>query len=225
MTERALQSSRGQPASISPPRSGPLRPSGTARLPSAPREIAQVIIHFTREGEDHLVADPLHEGDAAYLATVVMGLSNPAPATARCLVPAATPGILALSDCPFHSLPQRAPELMCHINQSFIDGLLRGLGNKTVSAAGLQVGRRLRLAPCAGPLEGDCVLLTSATRVQAFRAARCWFQGRGNPGSGWPPGLASGGGGPRGGPWPWCRSSSPSAALTLQGLTQLLTLS
>ncbi len=142
---------------------------------------------------------------------------TPAPATARCLVPAATPGILALSDCPFHSLPQRAPELMCHINQAFIDGLLRGLGNKTVSAAGLQVGRRLRLAPCAGPLEGDCVLLTSATRVQAFRAARCWFQGRGNPGSGWPPGLASGGGGPRGGPWPWCRSLSPSAALTLQG--------
>ncbi len=44
------------------------------------------------------------------------------------------PGNLALRNCPFHALAQQAPELMCHINQAFIDGLLRGLGNKTVDA-------------------------------------------------------------------------------------------
>lgn len=44
------------------------------------------------------------------------------------------PGVLALHNCPFHALAQQAPDLMCHINQAFIDGLLRGLGNKTVQA-------------------------------------------------------------------------------------------
>ncbi len=44
------------------------------------------------------------------------------------------PGVLALRNCPFHALAQQSPELMCHINQAFIDGLLRGLGNKTVEA-------------------------------------------------------------------------------------------
>lgn len=43
-------------------------------------------------------------------------------------------GVLALRNCPFHALARQAPELMCHINQAFIAGLLRGLGNKTVEA-------------------------------------------------------------------------------------------
>lgn len=42
---------------------------------------------------------------------------------------------LALRNCPFHALAQRAPELVCGLNQAFIDGLLRGLGNETVEAA------------------------------------------------------------------------------------------
>lgn len=43
-------------------------------------------------------------------------------------------GELALRNCPFHVLAQRAPELVCGLNQAFVDGLLRGLGNETVEA-------------------------------------------------------------------------------------------
>lgn len=43
-------------------------------------------------------------------------------------------GEIALRNCPFHSLAQRARELVCSMNQSFIDGLMRGLGNDTVEA-------------------------------------------------------------------------------------------
>lgn len=44
------------------------------------------------------------------------------------------PGIVALRNCPFHTLAQEAPELMCDMNQAFIDGFLRGLGNDTVES-------------------------------------------------------------------------------------------
>jgi predicted ArsR family transcriptional regulator len=44
-------------------------------------------------------------------------------------------GELALRNCPFHVLAQRAPELVCGLNQAFVDGMLRGLGNETVEAA------------------------------------------------------------------------------------------
>jgi predicted ArsR family transcriptional regulator len=42
--------------------------------------------------------------------------------------------IVALRNCPFHDLAKEAPELMCDMNQAFIDGLLRGLGNDTVES-------------------------------------------------------------------------------------------
>lgn len=44
------------------------------------------------------------------------------------------PGGLALRNCPFHTLAQSAPDLVCDMNQAFIDGMLRGLGNDTVDA-------------------------------------------------------------------------------------------
>jgi predicted ArsR family transcriptional regulator len=44
------------------------------------------------------------------------------------------PGVLALKNCPFHAFAQSAPDLMCQMNQAFIDGMLRGLGNETVAA-------------------------------------------------------------------------------------------
>lgn len=44
------------------------------------------------------------------------------------------PGGLALRNCPFHTLAQAAPDLVCEMNQAFIDGMLRGLGNDTVEA-------------------------------------------------------------------------------------------
>ncbi len=43
-------------------------------------------------------------------------------------------GELALRNCPFHSLAQQAPELMCTMNRAFIDGVIRGLGNDSVEA-------------------------------------------------------------------------------------------
>ena len=42
---------------------------------------------------------------------------------------------ISLHNCPFHRLARQAPELVCGINQAFIDGLLRGLGNESVEAA------------------------------------------------------------------------------------------
>jgi predicted ArsR family transcriptional regulator len=44
-------------------------------------------------------------------------------------------GELTLRNCPFHVLARRAPELVCGLNQAFVDGLLRGLGNETIEAA------------------------------------------------------------------------------------------
>jgi predicted ArsR family transcriptional regulator len=43
-------------------------------------------------------------------------------------------GELALRNCPFHSLARQAPDLVCAMNQAFIDGMLRGLGNETVES-------------------------------------------------------------------------------------------
>ena len=45
-----------------------------------------------------------------------------------------TNGVLALRNCPFHSLAQKSRDLICNMNQAFIDGLLRGLGNESVDA-------------------------------------------------------------------------------------------
>lgn len=44
------------------------------------------------------------------------------------------PGVVALRNCPFHALAQEAPELVCEMNRSFIDGMLRGMGNENVQA-------------------------------------------------------------------------------------------
>lgn len=43
-------------------------------------------------------------------------------------------GRVALRNCPFHLLSQKAPGLVCGANQAFIDGMLRGLGNESVDA-------------------------------------------------------------------------------------------
>ncbi len=61
-------------------------------------------------------------------------------AEARCLLeelgfePAEVQGGLMLRNCPFHALAQRDPALVCGLNVSFVDGMLRGLGNTTVTA-------------------------------------------------------------------------------------------
>jgi predicted ArsR family transcriptional regulator len=39
---------------------------------------------------------------------------------------------LTLRNCPFQALAKRAPELVCGINREFVDGLVRGLGNRGV---------------------------------------------------------------------------------------------
>lgn len=58
---------------------------------------------------------------------------------------------LALRNCPFHNLAQAAPDLVCEMNQAFIDGILRGLGNDTVEAV-------LACKP------GDCCVTLRASR-------------------------------------------------------------
>jgi predicted ArsR family transcriptional regulator len=42
------------------------------------------------------------------------------------------PQQMALRNCPFHALSAYAPELICPMNQAFIEGVVRGLGNETV---------------------------------------------------------------------------------------------
>jgi predicted ArsR family transcriptional regulator len=43
-------------------------------------------------------------------------------------------GVIALRNCPFHSLARQSPDLVCAMNRSFLDGVLRGMGNETVDA-------------------------------------------------------------------------------------------
>jgi predicted ArsR family transcriptional regulator len=52
-------------------------------------------------------------------------------------------GGIRLRNCPFHDLSRRAPELVCGLNQAFVDGLLRGLGNESLVAE-------------LDPLPGEC---------------------------------------------------------------------
>jgi len=61
--------------------------------------------------------------------------------------------VVALRNCPFHTLAQEAPELMCDMNQAFIDGFLRGLGNDTVESV-------LACKP------GDCCVTLRAPKPQ-----------------------------------------------------------
>jgi predicted ArsR family transcriptional regulator len=41
---------------------------------------------------------------------------------------------VVLRNCPFRALAQRSPRVVCALNAAFIDGVLRGLGNDSVSA-------------------------------------------------------------------------------------------
>jgi predicted ArsR family transcriptional regulator len=43
-----------------------------------------------------------------------------------------TPRVVALRNCPFHGLAERSPEVVCGMNKSFIEGIVRGLGNDNV---------------------------------------------------------------------------------------------
>lgn len=43
-------------------------------------------------------------------------------------------GEVALRNCPFRTLAVQAPDLVCEMNRSFIEGVVRGLGNTTVHA-------------------------------------------------------------------------------------------
>ena len=47
--------------------------------------------------------------------------------------PALLDGTLLLRNCPFHRLAQASPELICGLNQAFVQGLLDGLGNQSVA--------------------------------------------------------------------------------------------
>jgi predicted ArsR family transcriptional regulator len=43
-------------------------------------------------------------------------------------------GDVRLRNCPFHELAQQSVEIVCGLNQAFIDGFLKGLGNESVKA-------------------------------------------------------------------------------------------
>ena len=58
---------------------------------------------------------------------------------------------IALNNCPYKALVEEAREIVCPINQSFIEGMVRGLGNKAVEVVPVQRPR------------GCCVDLRSPT--------------------------------------------------------------
>ncbi len=74
------------------------------------------------------------------------------------------PDVVALRNCPFHVLARQSPELICSMNRSFLDGLLRGLGNRSAEAV-------LECKP------GDCCVTLRTGRGR--RAART-VRGRGD---------------------------------------------
>ena len=44
------------------------------------------------------------------------------------------PRVVGLRNCPFHSLAKLAPDLVCEMNRSFLEGVLRGMDNDTVES-------------------------------------------------------------------------------------------
>jgi predicted ArsR family transcriptional regulator len=44
-------------------------------------------------------------------------------------------GSIRLRNCPFHAMSRHAPELVCRMNRSFIEGIIRGMGNETLQAS------------------------------------------------------------------------------------------
>ncbi|MGH9063987.1 MAG: helix-turn-helix transcriptional regulator [Acidimicrobiales bacterium] len=56
-------------------------------------------------------------------------------------------GGLWLANCPYKALADKEPELVCGINRAFIEGLVRGLGNGTVTASRARGGCCVRLSP------------------------------------------------------------------------------
>lgn len=60
-----------------------------------------------------------------------------------------------LRNCPFHSLTEVAPRLVCEVNESFIDGVVCGLGGEDVVEADL-----------CGPTDGDCCVVVRARNAR-----------------------------------------------------------
>jgi predicted ArsR family transcriptional regulator len=58
-----------------------------------------------------------------------------------------------LRNCPFHTLTEVAPRLVCDVNESFISGVVAGLGSEEVVEADL-----------CDPTDGDCCVVIRARR-------------------------------------------------------------
>jgi predicted ArsR family transcriptional regulator len=63
-------------------------------------------------------------------------------------------GALRLSNCPFHALAQQSIEIVCGLNQAFIEGVLSGLGAKELSAV-------------LDPRPGECCVRVAAAKAVA----------------------------------------------------------
>jgi predicted ArsR family transcriptional regulator len=44
------------------------------------------------------------------------------------------PDVIRLGNCPFRDLAMEAPQLVCEVNRSFLEGVIRGLGDDVVQA-------------------------------------------------------------------------------------------
>jgi predicted ArsR family transcriptional regulator len=69
--------------------------------------------------------------------------------------PAIEGSSVRLRNCPFHSLQEVAPRLVCEVNESFITGVVTGLGSQDVVEADL-----------CGPTDGDCCVVVRARNAR-----------------------------------------------------------
>ena len=67
---------------------------------------------------------------------------------------------LRLRNCPFHALSRHAPDVVCKLNQAFVDGMVRGLGNDSVDVS---------LEPTAGQC---CVVLRQPSKAHGDPVGR-----------------------------------------------------
>jgi predicted ArsR family transcriptional regulator len=63
-------------------------------------------------------------------------------------------GAIRLSNCPFHALAQQSIEIVCGLNQAFIEGVLSGLGANELSAV-------------LDPRPGECCVRVTTTKAVA----------------------------------------------------------
>lgn len=121
----------------------------SARRSKTASEVAMTVAHEegVRLGEEH--AAPGRATTQRALTGVEQTLSTVG------YQPTIEGSSVRLRNCPFHSLTEVAPRLVCEVNESFISGVVSGLGSEDVVEADL-----------CGPTDGDCCVVVRARQAR-----------------------------------------------------------